>query len=435
MTDAKNLRLKDLDCLDNMLLQCFMSGMNLEKGINLQKYPRACIEYLSLILDAGASPDAKNRFNHPLSIVLDKLSAFPDVCVEAAELFIRHDMDLTDLRPMYTAIQDKLSGVVAALLGAGMSPNLHSDRPFNARGVLNFAVSILSAYRRPPNSPVNEAIHKEAEEIVRILLEHGADPNYTDHVHKVCPAAFLPYDTATVELLLKYGAKVDAIDCDGNSLLGSFVKQNNIPVTELLLKNGADPNIRDELGRTPIFYVNDEAMLKLLLEHGAQADVAPALPDDDPLLLNIPEELIPAVVEAGADINLRDEDGRSVLYLCLKKIVADETFTRINILLEQGADPNLPDNTGDTPLQLFIRYYSYRYPNPLEIHERFPEKVLRLGESMIEHGGRIDPQNDSWKSFFKDNVKRPLTEYLLQLYEHTRMFGQVLDEDLEGYAR
>ena len=176
-------------------------------------------------------------------------------------------------------------------------------------------------------------------------------------------------------------------------------------------------------------------MLKLLLEHGAQADVAPALPDDDPLLLNIPEELIPAVVEAGADINLRDEDGRSVLYLCLKKIVADETFTRINILLEQGADPNLPDNTGDTPLQLFIRYYSYRYPNPLEIHERFPEKVLRLGESMIEHGGRIDPQNDSWKSFFKDNVKRPLTEYLLQLYEHTRMFGQVLDEDLEGYAR
>ena len=205
MTDAKNLRLKDLDCLDNMLLQCFMSGMNLEKGINLQKYPRACIEYLSLILDAGASPDAKNRFNHPLSIVLDKLSAFPDVCVEAAELFIRHDMDLTDLRPMYTAIQDKLSGVVAALLGAGMSPNLHSDRPFNARGVLNFAVSILSAYRRTPNSPVNEAIHKEAEEIVRILLEHGADPNYTDHVHKVCPAAFLPYDTAPAGFLLKLG--------------------------------------------------------------------------------------------------------------------------------------------------------------------------------------------------------------------------------------
>ena len=72
MTDPKNLRLKDLDCLDNMLLQCFMSGTN------LQQYPRACIEYLSLMLDAGASPDAKNRFNHPLSIVLTKLSAFPD---------------------------------------------------------------------------------------------------------------------------------------------------------------------------------------------------------------------------------------------------------------------------------------------------------------------------------------------------------------------
>ena len=238
-----------------------------------------------------------------------------------------------------------------------------------------------------------------------------------------------------VELLLEYGANVDAIDCDGNSLLGSFVKQNNIPVTELLLKNGAAPNIRDELGRTPIFYVRNEAMLKLLLEHGAHANVAPTLPDDDPLLLSIPEELILAVVEAGADINLRNEDGRSVLYLCLKKIVADETFTRINILIEQGADPNLPDNTGDTPLQLFIRYYSYRYPNPLEIHKRFPEKVLRLGESMIEHGGCIDPQDDSWKNFFKDNVKRPLTEYLLQLYEHRRMFGRVLDEDLEEYAR
>ena len=429
MTDAKNLRLKDLDCLDNMLLQCFMSG------INLEKYPRACIEYLTIMLDAGASPDANGRLNHPLSIVLTKLSAFPDVCVEATELFIRHGMDLTDLRPMYTAIQDKLPGVVVTLLEEGMSPYLHSYQPFNAIGVLNFAVSILSAYRRSPNRLADEGKLSIAEDIVKVLLEHGADPNYIDYEHKVCPTVFLPSDTATVELLLSYGAKVDVLDCDGNSLLCSFVKQNNIPVAELLLKNGADPNIRDELGRTPIFYVNDEAMLKLLLEHGAQADVAPALPDDDPLLLNIPEELIPAVVEAGADINLRDEDGRSVLYLCLKKIVADETFTRINILLEQGADPNLPDNTGDTPLQLFIRYYSYRYPNPLEIHERFPEKVLRLGESMIEHGGRIDPQDDSWKNFLKDNVKRPLTEYLLQLYEHTRMFGQVLDEDLEGYAR
>lgn len=59
-------------------------------------------------------------------------------------------------------------------------------------------------------------------------------------------------------------------------------------------------------------------------------------------------DVVTRLVEAGADINVRDELGRTALM-----VAVDETYSGIvKYLLEHGAEPNISDNDGDSPLDV-----------------------------------------------------------------------------------
>ncbi len=58
--------------------------------------------------------------------------------------------------------------------------------------------------------------------------------------------------------------------------------------------------------------------------------------------------LVDYLIAAGHDINLRDENGCTALFRSV-----DETYFSLAIhLLKLGADPNIPNNEGDTPLDI-----------------------------------------------------------------------------------
>jgi len=64
-------------------------------------------------------------------------------------------------------------------------------------------------------------------------------------------------------------------------------------------------------------------------------------------------EVVCRLVNAGGDVNIRDDMGRTALM-----VAADETYSAIvQYLLEHRADPNIADNDGDTPLDV-ARYSS-----------------------------------------------------------------------------
>ena len=82
--------------------------------------------------------------------------------------------------------------------------------------------------------------------------------------------------------------------------------------------------------------------------------------------------LVHYLLESGHDINFRDEDGRTALFMAV-----DETYYALAIfLLERGADPNIPDNEGDTPLD--IAKYSHLYRH---------SKVTEMVDALIKLGG------------------------------------------------
>ena len=80
-------------------------------------------------------------------------------------------------------------------------------------------------------------------------------------------------DKATVNEYLNRGTSPDEIMANGAPLLKNAVVSSAIPVVELLLSRGADVNARDASGKTALFWarrMNNEAIVQMLLKHGAQ---------------------------------------------------------------------------------------------------------------------------------------------------------------------
>ena len=130
------------------------------------------------------------------------------------------------------------------------------------------------------------------------------------------------------------------------------------------LEAGADPNARDERGRTPLHLIGgDEGeVAALLLAAGAD----PNARDNDgstPLHEIYSGEAAALLLAAGADPNARDKWGGTPLHSTVS-YGSHPNFEMAVVLLEAGADPNVRDEDGDTPLHR-LRYTS-KYLGELE---------------------------------------------------------------------
>ena len=92
---------------------------------------------------------------------------------------------------------------------------------------------------------------EDSANIVKLLLENGANPDTVDHYGSpvLCAAAKSSCAKA-VKLLLKAGANVNAQDEDGNTALMCAVDSGDDILTKVLLKAGADVNIKNKKGDT-----------------------------------------------------------------------------------------------------------------------------------------------------------------------------------------
>ena len=114
--------------------------------------------------------------------------------------------------------------------------------------------------------------------MVQLLLKFKADPNDTQIGNESLLFDALT-ETNILEALLDAGAKVDAIESGDvrATPLAVAAYQNKVSAVEILLKHGANPNVRNPDGYTPLhlaaIQLADRKIFELLLDHHANPNV------------------------------------------------------------------------------------------------------------------------------------------------------------------
>ncbi len=194
---------------------------------------------------------------------------------------------------------------VSKCIDGGANPNVRLAN-FNGRSPLHMATRNL--------------------EMVKALLAAGADPNPRDDdgqtpLHRTG-------NPATIEALIAAGAEVDALNRWGTTPL--FYAMNDPSAANALLAAGADPNQRwrGGTGMTPLHQVASRREAPEPVKGLAQ--YSSVLPRDTALAL------VEALVAAGAEVDARDEQGKTPLMRAQEyKDTAVATA-----LLATGADPD-----------------------------------------------------------------------------------------------
>ena len=142
------------------------------------------------------------------------------------------------------------------------------------------------------------AITNRQPEVVRILLEAGADPNAKDgNGNPVLRRAVSWGLVEIARLLVDAGADVNIVDTWGDALLYTAVDEENPEIVRILLNAGANPNAKNGDGVSTIKLAYDERyseILGMLKDAGALVDFPPRTPaikvvdrSDDSLTLEV----------------------------------------------------------------------------------------------------------------------------------------------------
>jgi ankyrin repeat protein len=158
-------------------------------------------------------------------------------------------------------------------------------------------------------------------------------------------------DIAQVKALMDAG-NVDAnvIDSFQNSALMMAVDNKHLHVAEYLLQHGADIQLDNKYGYTPLMQAvmrNDAKMVSMLLDKGAKIDQKNFYTELTPLMMAVDNgslDMVELLMARQANLNLQDGRGRSALM----HATAAHQPTIAERLTQAGADTTLKDKQGRT---------------------------------------------------------------------------------------
>jgi ankyrin repeat protein len=205
-----------------------------------------------------------------------------------------------------------------------------------------------------------EAAENGNEEHVQLLLDAGADANYSYMMYRAIENG----RASIAEMLLDAGADANYKPYVAKeSALCLAIEQKNASLTKKLIQNGADTNVRNKNGWTPLAIAverGDIHLVQLLLEHGA--DTNQQIPDKSyptPLFIAASRDylfIMQLLINAGADVNIRNStDGNTPLHIAAMR----NNIECIKCLIHANADQHTRNHIGKRAKELSQKKYLF----------------------------------------------------------------------------
>jgi ankyrin repeat protein len=217
------------------------------------------------LLEAGADPNLASQWGEPpLSFAAENEPAGSAM----VRLLLGHGADPGGIDggtpPLLKAVQAGNLPAMMLLAEAGADPNVqkfgftplvsaiqHKHRPMVEYLIAHGAdVNLPSGHSC---SPIGYAAASADLELVRLLLDAGADPDEQQIGETPLTLAVMHHHPEMVLLLLERGANPDRKGQGAAYYpIHRAILNDNMPILELLLAHGADPMVRDSYRRTAL---------------------------------------------------------------------------------------------------------------------------------------------------------------------------------------
>ncbi len=201
-----------------------------------------------------------------------------------------------------------------------------------------------SAVLQMPREPLVRAAHSDDIDALKQLLVGKPNPNVRDkHSHTTAlEHAIFNANREILQLLLTAGADVNLRDSLGQTPIMMLGEKITPEIVWDLIRAGAKVNLRDQEGNTALIEAgacNNLEVLKELLEAGAKVDARNN--DGETALMRAASEglvnNVRALILAGADVNARDGEGRTAWMRALE----NEHRPVLRLLRSYGVDESM----------------------------------------------------------------------------------------------
>ena len=203
-----------------------------------------------------------------------------------------------------------------------------------------------------------------------------------------------------MQVLIDAGADIEAKGVFGGSPLVVSCSKGNLNVAKVLIKAGAEVFVSDNYGATCLMYAARNG-------HTETVRYLVSLEDMDLMIINHSgvygftalhcaaknyPEVVQVLIDVGADIETKDENGRSPLH----KASCSGALDVVKMLVEAGAEVCATDNEGDTCLTLAARNghaetvrYLVGLPE-VDVHHAANGGETELHVASRRHGHRVE---------------------------------------------
>ena len=379
------------------------------------------------LLKHGADVDAQDHCGKtPLNLVLSGLAGENNMEIIQELLKYNANVDAKDSNgdtPLHIASVEEYSDVVNLLLKHNANVNSIGD---------GLHTPLMLASRFGNSDVVKELLRFGAK------TEHPTNRGYLEPIHF---AAMGGHDLILLELL-KYNASIDVStgrDEEDETALHKATKEGHIKCVEVLLEHGANMNVQNIFGETPLHVAllnyniskeNRHNIIKSILKYGTKIDLnirthSKLTALEMSIKFNENGEVVKQLLtlsKQNVSLNCLDKEGLSLLHYACRNRNAEV----VEELLKNGANPNLKSSylqKTKSPLHYVFEYGCGDESISIEKHN----EIISIMNCLLNYGSDIEARNtDGETALYKASVwgNIPAVKFLLEngakiTYGHT----------------